>query len=148
MPPAVSLFNFMIAVLDFRGFFPKMGFFEGFSLYIINFAGRISEAATGGAGGAQRSALFFTKPKKTGVCSSWAHMRGKNPLIYLIKIYYCKNKFTDFYKSYYSKMIYSAGICVFFWGGGVSFFSTRLAGIFRFCFIINIKLCLLQHVVF
>jgi hypothetical protein len=38
------------------GFFPKLGFFAGFSLYIINFAGRISEAAMGGAGA--RSALF------------------------------------------------------------------------------------------
>jgi hypothetical protein len=43
-------------VVSFRGFSPKLGFFAGFFLYIINFAGRISEAAIGGAGA--RSALF------------------------------------------------------------------------------------------
>jgi hypothetical protein len=32
-------------------FFPKLGFCAGFFLYIINFAGRVSEAAMGGSGG-------------------------------------------------------------------------------------------------
>ncbi len=34
----------------FGGFFAKLGYFAGFSLYIINFPVRISEAAVGGAG--------------------------------------------------------------------------------------------------
>ncbi len=59
-----------------------MGFFSGFSLYIINLAARISEAAMGGAGVAQRPVLFVTEPKKTGVRSSRA---VKNPLIYFMK---------------------------------------------------------------
>jgi hypothetical protein len=41
VPPAVELFN-------------KLDIFAGFSLYITNVAGRIIEAAMGGAGGAQR----------------------------------------------------------------------------------------------
>ncbi len=38
-------------MVNFRGNFPKLGFFARFSLYIINFAGRIGVAAMGGAGG-------------------------------------------------------------------------------------------------
>ncbi len=53
-----------------------------FSLYIINFAGRISEAAMGGAGWAQRPALRDKEPKKTGVRSARAHTLGKTPLVY------------------------------------------------------------------
>ncbi len=34
---------------NFSDFFPKWDFFAGFSLHIINIAGRISEAAMGGA---------------------------------------------------------------------------------------------------
>ena len=34
----------------FGGFFAKLGYFAGFSLYIINFVGRISEAAMKGVG--------------------------------------------------------------------------------------------------
>ncbi len=34
----------------FGGFFAKMGYFAGFSLYIITNAVRVSEAAMGGAG--------------------------------------------------------------------------------------------------
>jgi hypothetical protein len=37
-------------VVYFGGFFVKLIFFAGFSLYIINFVGRISEAAMVGAG--------------------------------------------------------------------------------------------------
>ena len=32
----------------FGGFFAKLGYFAGFSMYIINFVGRISEAAIAG----------------------------------------------------------------------------------------------------
>ncbi len=42
----------------FRGFFPKLGFFAGFSLYIIVIAVRNVEAAIGGAGRAQRLVLL------------------------------------------------------------------------------------------
>jgi hypothetical protein len=48
----------------FRGFFPKLGFFAGFSLYIILIAVRNDESAIGGAGRKQRLVL-----------------RGKNPLV-------------------------------------------------------------------
>jgi hypothetical protein len=59
--------------MHFRGFFPKLGFLAGFSLqYIINFAGRISEAAMGGAGGVQRPALRVNEPKKIGARSARA----------------------------------------------------------------------------
>ncbi len=34
----------------FGGFFAKLGYFAGFSLHIINFVGRISEAALKGVG--------------------------------------------------------------------------------------------------
>ncbi len=35
-------------MVNFGGFFPKLGHFAGFSLHIITFAVRISEAAMGG----------------------------------------------------------------------------------------------------
>ncbi len=46
------LVEFLICMRSgtFADFFPKTGFFVGFSLYIINFAGRINRAAMGGAG--------------------------------------------------------------------------------------------------
>jgi hypothetical protein len=37
-------------VVYFCGFFAKLGYFAGFSMYIINFVGRISEAAMKGVG--------------------------------------------------------------------------------------------------
>jgi hypothetical protein len=67
--------------MHFRGFFPKLGFLAGFSLqYIINFAGRISETAMGGAGGEQRPALRVNEPKKIGARSARACTLGQNPL--------------------------------------------------------------------
>ncbi len=51
----------------FAVFYTKLGFYTGLSLFIKNFAGRISEAAMGGAGGAQCPALRFKEPKSTGV---------------------------------------------------------------------------------
>jgi hypothetical protein len=59
-------------MVHFRGPFPKLGFFSGFSLHIINFVGRISEAALGGVGGAQRPDLRINEPKKTVVRSARA----------------------------------------------------------------------------
>ncbi len=59
----------------FADFFPKVGFFAGSSLLIINFAGRISEAALGAAGGAHRPVLHVKEP--TGVRSARACTRGK-----------------------------------------------------------------------
>ncbi len=53
-----------------------------FSLYIINFAGRISEAAMGGAGCAQRPALRVKESKKTGVRNARSRTLGKNPIDY------------------------------------------------------------------
>jgi len=58
-------------------FFPKLGFFTGFSINIINFAGTISEAVMGGAGDAQRPVLRGKEHKKSGVRSSRARTRGK-----------------------------------------------------------------------
>ncbi len=45
MPPAFALLNDISCGILFGGFFAKLGYFAGFSLYIINFVGRISEAA-------------------------------------------------------------------------------------------------------
>jgi hypothetical protein len=82
VPPAVvafiELYDIKTAVPHFCGFPPKLGFFAGFSLYIINFAGRISEAAMGGA--EARSALFWAH-KKTVVRNARRRMRGKNSLV-------------------------------------------------------------------
>jgi hypothetical protein len=55
-------------------FFPKLVFFAGFSLYIINIVGRDSEAEMGGAGGAQRLFGVFMN-LKTG-CAQRARTRG------------------------------------------------------------------------
>jgi hypothetical protein len=49
MPPAVSLSNYISSGILWR-IFRQTGIFAGFSLYIINNAVRISEAAMGGAG--------------------------------------------------------------------------------------------------
>ncbi len=65
----------------FRGFFPKLGFFAGFSLYIIIIAVRNGEAAIGGAGCAQRLVLRVNESKKAGARSARACTRGKNPLV-------------------------------------------------------------------
>ncbi len=75
MQSAVAPLNFMTikeAVPPSRIFFPKLEFFAGFSLYIlvINIAGRISEAAIGGAEGAQSTVLRVSEPKKTGARSA------------------------------------------------------------------------------
>ncbi len=53
-----------------------------FSLCIINFAGRISEASMGGAGCAQRPALRDKESKKTGVRNARSRTLGKNPIVY------------------------------------------------------------------
>ncbi len=58
-------------------------FFAGFSLFIINFAGRISEAPIGGPGregGAQHPVLHVKEPKKTNVRSARERTRGQNTL--------------------------------------------------------------------
>jgi hypothetical protein len=50
--------GFSLNIINFAGriseICPKLGYFAGFSLNIINFAGRISEASKGEARGAQR----------------------------------------------------------------------------------------------
>ncbi len=49
MPPAVALLNYISSGIPYFGeFFCQTGIFAGFSLYIINFVGRISEAAIAG----------------------------------------------------------------------------------------------------
>ncbi len=45
MPPAVALLNYISSGILLR-IFSQTGIFAGFSLHIINFAVRISEAAT------------------------------------------------------------------------------------------------------
>ncbi len=47
---------FLRELYDVRGFFPNWFFFAGISIFILNFAKRISEAAIGGAG---RAATCF-----------------------------------------------------------------------------------------
>ncbi len=82
-------------VVHFRGFFsPKVGLFFawGFSLlytYIINIAGRISEAAMGGARGAQRSVLRVKEPKKMGARTARARTRVQNPLYKFVTVLLC-----------------------------------------------------------
>jgi hypothetical protein len=50
-----------------------------FSMYIINIAGRISEAAMGKGGeGAQQSFLPVNEPKKTGARSARARTHDQN----------------------------------------------------------------------
>ena len=49
MPPAVALLHYISSGIIWR-IFDKLGYFAGFSLYIINFPVRISEAAMGGEG--------------------------------------------------------------------------------------------------
>ncbi len=46
-PPAVALLNYISSGILWR-IFCQTGIFAGFSLYIINFVGRISEAAIAG----------------------------------------------------------------------------------------------------
>jgi hypothetical protein len=47
VPPAVALSNYIRSGLPWR-IFCQTGIFAGFSLYITNFVGRISEAAIAG----------------------------------------------------------------------------------------------------
>ncbi len=54
----------------------SLEYFAGFSLSIINIAGRISKAAIG----AQRPLLPFCEPKKMGARSARARTSGQNPL--------------------------------------------------------------------
>ncbi len=65
----------------FADFFRKLGFFSGFSSYIINICGRIGEAAMGW-GDAQRPVLRVTRPKKTGARRARKLTRGQDPLVY------------------------------------------------------------------
>jgi hypothetical protein len=85
VPPAVVLLNYMRS-----GFF-SLGFFTGFSINIINFAGTISEAVMGGAGDAQHSVLRVKEHKKSGVRSTRARTCGKNPLVRAIFLQCKKN---------------------------------------------------------
>ncbi len=71
MPPAVALLSHMTIIELFTTFslfyFSRnVDFSRVFFLFIKNFAGRISEAAMGGAGGSQCPALSFKDPKSTG----------------------------------------------------------------------------------
>jgi hypothetical protein len=65
----------------FADFCPQQKFFAGFYLYIINIAGRICEAAMGGAEVAQRPVLPVKDPKKTGARCARARTRGQEPLL-------------------------------------------------------------------
>ncbi len=49
MPPAVAMLNYISSGILWR-IFCQTGIFAGFSLHIINFVGRISEAAMKGVG--------------------------------------------------------------------------------------------------
>ncbi len=64
--------------------FPNQDFSPGFLHKIINIAGRISEAANEGAGGAQRPVLRGNKPKRTSARSEKARRQGQNPQVYYI----------------------------------------------------------------
>ncbi len=69
MPPADALLNQMTIREAVPHFFSKLGFFVGFSLYIIIITGRNSDAAMGGArgvGGAKRPVLGVNELKKDG----------------------------------------------------------------------------------
>ncbi len=70
VPPAVAFLHYL-----------RSGIFRGFSLNIITFAGRISEAAMGRGGGAQRPGLCV-KESKTGVRSARARTLGENPCMF------------------------------------------------------------------
>ncbi len=88
MPSAVELLNYrsteklynVQCTCTFVDFPPKLGFIAVFFLYIVNIA-KISEAAMGGAGGAQRPVLPVYVPKKTSAHRAWASMRGQNSLV-------------------------------------------------------------------
>jgi hypothetical protein len=62
--------------MHFRRFFQTW-----LSMYIINIAGRISEAAMGKEGGAQQSILPVNEPKKTGAQSARAGTDDQNLLV-------------------------------------------------------------------
>jgi hypothetical protein len=78
-------------VVHFCGLFPKLGIFAGFSLHIINFAGRVSESAIGGGG----PILRVIELKKMGARIELARTRGQNLLVYNIEL---KSIFVHFYK--------------------------------------------------
>jgi hypothetical protein len=59
------------AVVYFGGFFPKLGHFAGFSLYIITNAVWISEAAMGGAGD-----VILIKKNKTKIGRKYGRKNG------------------------------------------------------------------------
>ncbi len=69
-----------ISCIIFADFFSILGLFTGLSLYIMNIAGRISEAAMVGAGGSQHPVLPVNELKKTCVRSA----RQKNQLRYVL----------------------------------------------------------------
>jgi hypothetical protein len=61
------------------GTVPELGFFEGFSLHTINSAGRISEAASDGAGARKRPILRNNEPKDE-CAQRTGFQRGQNLL--------------------------------------------------------------------
>jgi hypothetical protein len=67
-------------VVHIGGFFPKLGFFGGFSLY-INIIFRGSSKDVVGAGGAQRPPMHVNGPKKTGARSARARKRDQDSLV-------------------------------------------------------------------
>ncbi len=72
-----------------RLFFPNWDFSRGFYiLYIINFAGRMSEAAMGGAEAAQRPVLRVKKPINGRAQCKGAYARQK--LYCIVEIYAAK----------------------------------------------------------
>jgi hypothetical protein len=66
--------------------FPKLVFFAGFSLDIIKIARRISNAAMGRAGTAQRLVLLVKELKTTGALSARAHKVKKKGLYHRERI--------------------------------------------------------------
>ncbi len=70
MPPAVALLNYISRGILWQ-IFCQTGIFAGFSLYIINNAVRISEAAMGGAGD-----IILIKKNKTKLGRTYGRKNG------------------------------------------------------------------------
>jgi hypothetical protein len=84
VPPAIALLNYMRNGTLSRIYFSQTGIFP----YIINIAGRISEAAMGGGGA--HSAPFYAviSLKRTSARSVRARRRGQNPRKYTIFLFF------------------------------------------------------------
>ncbi len=101
VPPAVELLTYWTTLLykksctwTFADFSQTRSFRGVFSVHVYhNIAGRISEGAMGGEGGAKYPVLPVHEPKKTGALSSRVHMRNhdQNPLVANIYLIFCNS---------------------------------------------------------